>query len=52
MMMFGDNVYRYKLIEDYSYYFFCYILIWGWVIWRRVWKLFDFNFKIWLNKKD
>jgi hypothetical protein len=32
---------------DYSYHFSLYNSCWGWATWRRAWKYYDFDMKIW-----
>ncbi|WP_204105620.1 MULTISPECIES: glycosyltransferase family 2 protein [Spirulina sp. CCY15215] len=40
-VQFGENP------TDYSYYFSRYNHCWGWASWRRAWKYFDFDLKVW-----
>lgn len=38
--------------NDNSYYFSKYGPIWGWASWRRAWKQYDVNMKVWPNVKE
>lgn len=40
------------LRTDYSYYFSCYNLYWGWASWRRAWKHYDADMKLWPKIRD
>lgn len=37
---------------EYSYYFSCFHLCWGWASWRRAWRYFDFDMKLWPEIQD
>lgn len=41
--LFGDK----RREKRYSYYFSRYIGIWGWATWRRTWKVYDVNMRLW-----
>jgi len=45
-LQFGENQ------TNYSYYFSHYSICWGWASWRRAWKFFDFNLKLWPEVRD
>lgn len=40
----GTNRHPSKITKRYSYHFSPYMEIWGWATWKRVWKMYDFNF--------
>jgi hypothetical protein len=48
----GDNFQFGKNQRKYSYYFSRYIHIWGWATWRRVWKNYDVDMKLWPEIRD
>ncbi|WP_276372003.1 nucleotide-diphospho-sugar transferase [Chryseolinea sp. H1M3-3] len=37
---------------DYSYYFSNHNMIWGWATWRRAWKIYDFEMKLYNKVRD
>ncbi|MBU7583968.1 MAG: glycosyltransferase family 2 protein [Nostoc sp. TH1S01] len=43
----GLSIPHKKNQADYSYHFSLYPRIWGWATWRRAWKYFDFDMKLW-----
>jgi cephalosporin hydroxylase len=43
---FGDND------QQTSYYFSRYNHIWGWATWRRAWKLYDLEMKLWPSTRE
>lgn len=43
----GQNVQFGRQRTDYSYYFSRYNHCWGWASWRRSWKNFDYDMKLW-----
>ncbi|GBL12549.1 hypothetical protein MSj_04069 [Microcystis aeruginosa Sj] len=47
MAISGDNFQFGRKRTDYSYYFSRYNHIWGWASWRRAWKYFDYDLKLW-----
>jgi hypothetical protein len=47
MLISGDNFQFGKKRTEYSYYFSRYNDIWGWASWRRAWKHFDYDMKLW-----
>lgn len=47
MMITGDNFQFGKKRTEYSYYFSRYFHIWGWATWRRAWRYYDRDMKIW-----
>lgn len=52
MMISGDNFQFGRKRTDYSYYFSRFTHIWGWASWRRAWKHFDVNMKLWPEIRD
>ena len=38
--------------NPYSYYFSRYSFIWGWASWRRAWKHYDVEMKLWPSVRD
>jgi len=42
----GGNFQRGFKRNDYSYYFSKHVLIWGWASWKRAWKKYDINVKL------
>ncbi|WMW24311.1 hypothetical protein RE474_09415 [Methanolobus sediminis] len=46
-MISGDNFQFGRKRTEYSYYFSRYPHIWGWASWRRSWKKYDVDMKIW-----
>jgi hypothetical protein len=47
LMISGDNFQFGRKRTQYSYYFSYYTHIWGWATWRRAWKHYDVNMKLW-----
>jgi len=47
MMISGDNFQFGKKRTEYSYYFSRYTHIWGWATWKRAWKYYDREMKLW-----
>jgi len=43
----GDNFQFGRTYGETSYYFSRYVHIWGWASWRRMWKLYDRDARIW-----
>jgi len=52
MMISGNNLQFGRKRDRYSYYFSNYGHIWGWASWRRAWKLYDVNMKLWPEVKS
>jgi hypothetical protein len=53
MVISGDNFQFGRKCTDYnSYYFSRYPHCWGWATWRRAWKYFDFDMKLWSIIRD
>ena len=54
MVISGNNFQFGRSCTDYSYYFSRYNHIWGWASWRRAWKYFDYDLKLWpkIRKED
>ncbi|MDP8933566.1 MAG: glycosyltransferase family 2 protein, partial [Cyanobacteriota bacterium] len=48
----GQNVQFGRKRTDYSYYFSRYTHCWGWASWRRAWKYYDLNMKLWPEVRD
>lgn len=51
-MISGDNFQFGRKRTAYSYYFSRYPHIWGWASWRRAWKYFDADMKLWPEIRD
>lgn len=51
-MISGDNFQFGKRRTASSYYFSRYAHIWGWASWRRAWKNYDVNMKLWPEIRD
>ena len=53
IMMIGGSNFQFgrKRTLD-SYYFSMYTIIWGWASWRRAWKNYDVNMKLWPEIRD
>ena len=52
MTISGDNFQFGKKRTAYSYYFSRYSHIWGWAAWRRTWKHYDVEMKLWPEIKN
>jgi hypothetical protein len=52
MMISGDNFQFGQKRTSYSYYFSRYNHIWGWASWRRAWKYYDVDMKLWPEVRD
>ncbi len=48
----GDNFQFGRRRTSYSYYFSRYNHIWGWASWRRFWRHYDVNIKLWPEIRD
>jgi hypothetical protein len=48
----GDHFRATGKINPYSYYFSRYNFIWGWASWRRAWKHYDVEMKLWPLVRD
>ena len=48
----GDHFGGLRSNYPYSYYFSRYNLIWGWASWRRAWRLYDIDMKLWPEIRD
>lgn len=47
MLISGDNFLRGEKETPDSYYFSRYALTWGWASWRRAWRYYDVDMKLW-----
>lgn len=47
MMISGDNFQSVHDRTEGSYYFSRYVHIWGWATWKRAWKYYDVEMKVW-----
>ncbi|BAZ45772.1 hemolytic protein HlpA-like protein [Chondrocystis sp. NIES-4102] len=47
MSIAGTNFQFGVKVTDYSYYHSCYHDCWGWATWKRAWKYYDFEMKLW-----
>lgn len=52
MTICGGNYQGGRVRSQDSYYFSKYPRIWGWASWRRAWKNFDVNMKLWPEFRD
>lgn len=52
MMISGDNFQFDRTLPDYSYYYSRYYHIWGWASWRRAWRFYDVDMKLWPQVRD
>jgi hypothetical protein len=52
MVISGNNFQFGRSRTNYSYYFSRYNHIWGWASWRRAWKYFDYDLKLWPKIKN
>jgi len=48
----GNNFLCSRENLKYSYYFSMYSHIWGWATWRRAWKYYDVEMKLWPTIRD
>jgi hypothetical protein len=48
----GANLQFGRKRTEYSYYFSLYSNIWGWASWRRAWKHYDVDMKLWPEVRD
>lgn len=51
-MISGDNFQFGVRRSEFSYYFTRYSHIWGWATWRRAWKRYDVEMKLWPLVRD
>lgn len=52
MQICGSNFLKGWRRNEYSYYFSNYGPIWGWASWRRAWKFYDVEMKLWPELKE
>lgn len=52
MVIAGDNFQLARQRTKYSYYFSRYPHCWGWATWRRAWKYYDKEMKLWPEIRD
>ncbi len=52
MSIAGSNFQFGRSVTDYSYYHSLYHDCWGWATWKRAWKYFDFEMKLWPKLKE
>jgi hypothetical protein len=52
MVISGDNFQFGRKCGEFSYYFSRYNHCWGWASWRRAWKFYDVNMKLWPYIRD
>jgi hypothetical protein len=43
----GNNFLGNRGVSPYSYYFSRYVMSWGWASWRRAWRYYDYEIKLW-----
>lgn len=51
-MISGDNFQFNRRRTPYSYYFTRYVHIWGWASWRRAWRHYDVEMKLWPELRE
>ena len=52
MSIAGSNFQFSRSMTNYSYYYSRYHDCWGWATWRRAWKYFDFEMKLWEELRE
>lgn len=52
MMLSGDNFQFGRRRTPYSYYFSRMVHVWGWASWRRAWRHYDVEMKLWRDLRD
>jgi len=52
MVISGDNYQFGRNHTPYSYYFSRYNHCWGWATWKRAWKYYDIDMKLWPKIRD
>jgi len=52
MVISGDNFQFGRKRTEYSYYFSRHNHCWGWATWRRAWKYYDNEMKLWTKIRD
>ena len=52
LMISGDNFQFGRRRTPYSYYFSLHTHIWGWASWRRAWKHYDHQMRLWPELRD
>jgi hypothetical protein len=52
MTVCGVNFQFGRRINEYSYYYSIYHDCWGWATWRRAWKYYDIEMKLWPKLRD
>lgn len=52
MTISGNNFQFGRKRTEYSYYFSRYCHCWGWATWRRAWRLYDIEMKLWPRVKN
>ena len=48
----GNNYQFGRRVDSHSYYFSRYDHIWGWASWRRAWRAYDGDMKLWPELRD
>jgi hypothetical protein len=52
MMLSGDNFQFGRRRTPYSYYFSRMMHVWGWASWRRAWRHYDVEMRLWADLRD
>lgn len=52
MMVGGSSLHFKDYNLPYSYFFSRFALIWGWATWRRAWRLYDIDMKVWTKLRN
>ena len=48
----GNNLFRGRQVSPYSYFFSRYLQSWGWASWRRAWRYYDYEIKLWPSLRE
>lgn len=51
-MICGNNFQRGRKRSPYSYYFSRHVTVWGWASWRRAWRHYDVEMKLWPTLRE
>lgn len=51
-MICGNNFQRGRRRSAYSYYFSRHVTVWGWASWRRVWRHYDVEMRLWPELRE
>lgn len=51
-MICGNNFQQGRKRSPYSYYFSRHVTVWGWASWRRAWRHYDVEMKLWPSLRE